>query len=82
MNMGMEPHTYTEITSQPEAWSQALELTRTANLEALADRYHRVIFTGCGSSYYLSLATAALYQELVGGLAHAVPAGELLLNFS
>jgi glucosamine--fructose-6-phosphate aminotransferase (isomerizing) len=78
--MGMEYHTYTEITSQPEAWSQALELTRAANLGRLAEAYDQVIFTGCGSSYYLSLAAAALYQELAGRLARAVPAGELLLN--
>jgi glucosamine--fructose-6-phosphate aminotransferase (isomerizing) len=76
----MEPHTYIEITSQPEAWKQALEVTRAADLGRLAERYHQVIFTGCGSSYYLSLAAAALYQELAGGLARAVPSGELVLN--
>jgi glucosamine--fructose-6-phosphate aminotransferase (isomerizing) len=39
-----------------------------------------VVFTGCGSTYYLSLAAAALYQELTGCAARAVPGGELLLN--
>jgi len=39
-----------------------------------------VLFTGCGSTYYLSLAAAALYQELMGQPAKAVPGGELLLN--
>jgi glucosamine--fructose-6-phosphate aminotransferase (isomerizing) len=42
--------------------------------------YDQVIFTGCGSTYYLSLAAAALYQELTGNPARAVPASELLLN--
>ncbi|MGZ9222590.1 MAG: SIS domain-containing protein, partial [Anaerolineales bacterium] len=42
--------------------------------------YEQVIFTGCGSTYYLSLAAAALYQELTGCAARAVPGGELLLN--
>lgn len=71
--------TYKEIKSQPEAWAQALEVTRGASLPR-ADDYQQVIFTGCGSTYYLSLAAAALYQELTGCAARAVPGGELLLN--
>jgi glucosamine--fructose-6-phosphate aminotransferase (isomerizing) len=39
-----------------------------------------VVFTGCGSTYYLSLAAAVLYQELSGCAARAVPAGELVLH--
>src|SRR5689334_24371140 len=71
--------TYREIKSQSEAWQHALE---TANVASLPDpqAYEQVIFTGCGSTYYLSLAAAALYQELTGRAARAVPAGELLLN--
>ncbi|MEW6086515.1 MAG: SIS domain-containing protein [Chloroflexota bacterium] len=72
-------HTYTEIKSQTEAWAQALERTRSAALPNPAD-YAQVIFTGCGSTYYLSLAAAALYQELTGRSARAIPGGELLLN--
>jgi len=71
--------TYREIKSQPEAWRQALELTRVASLPDAGD-YDQVVFTGCGSTYYLSLAAAALYQELTGYRARAVPGGELLLN--
>jgi glucosamine--fructose-6-phosphate aminotransferase (isomerizing) len=71
--------TYKEIKSQTEAWSQALDVTRSAKLPNPAD-YEQVIFTGCGSTYYLSLAAAALYQELTGRIARAVPGGELLLN--
>jgi len=72
-------HTYTEIKSQTEAWTQALDITRAAILPNTED-YEQVIFTGCGSTYYLSLAAAALYQELTGRSARAVPGGELLLN--
>jgi len=72
-------HTYNEIKSQTEAWAQAIEVTRRASLPN-AKRYQQVIFTGCGSTYYLSLAAAALYQELTGYAAGAVPAGELFLN--
>jgi glucosamine--fructose-6-phosphate aminotransferase (isomerizing) len=72
-------HTYTEIKSQTEAWAQALDGMRGAILPD-AGNYEQVIFTGCGSTYYLSLAAAALYQELTGRIARAIPGGELLLN--
>ena len=72
-------HTYNEIKSQTEAWAQALDVVHASHLPKAAD-YDMVLFTGCGSTYYLSLAAAALYQELTGRAARAVPAGELLLN--
>jgi len=71
--------TYREIKSQTEAWGQALDVTNVISLPNPAD-YEQVVFAGCGSTYYLSLAAAALYQELTGRLARAVPGGELLLN--
>jgi glucosamine--fructose-6-phosphate aminotransferase (isomerizing) len=71
--------TYNEIKSQAGAWEQALALVNGASLPDPA-AYEQVLFTGCGSTYYLSLAAAALYQELTGRPARAVPAGELLLN--
>ena len=71
--------TYSEIKSQPEAWAQALDVI-SASILPKAEDYNQVLFTGCGSTYYLSLAAAALYQELTDDSARAVPAGELLLN--
>src|SRR5512141_247495 len=71
--------TYREIMSQTEAWAQAIAQTRSASLPD-ASKYGQVVFTGCGSTYYLSVAAAALFQELTGYPARAVPAGELLLN--
>ena len=71
--------TYDEIKSQTPAWAQALERASSASLPPAED-YDQVIFTGCGSTYYLSLAAAALYQELTGRPARAAPAGELWLN--
>ena len=71
--------TYREIRSQTGAWAQALEVASASNLPKAGD-YGQVLFTGCGSTYYLSLAAAALYQELTGCAARAVPAGELVLN--
>lgn len=72
-------HTYTEITTQTEAWQQALELASAAPLPNPAD-YEQVIFTGCGSTYYLSIAAAAIYQELTGQIARAIPGSDMLLN--
>ena len=71
--------TFREIKSQTQAWTQALELIHTVQLPK-AENYDQIIFTGCGSTYYLSLAAAALYQELTGRVARAVPGSELLLN--
>jgi glucosamine--fructose-6-phosphate aminotransferase (isomerizing) len=71
--------TYDEIKSQTEAWVQALEAVRLLQLPNPKD-YYQVIFSGCGSTYYLSLAAAALYQELTGFAARAIPSGELWLN--
>lgn len=72
--------TYREIKSQTEAWTQALIEVSHIQSMPKAGEYDQVIFTGCGSTYYLSLAAAALYQELTGCFARAVPGGELLLN--
>lgn len=79
MTTTMMYHTYKEIKSQTEAWAQALEVARAASLPNAAG-YEQVIFVGCGSTYYLSLAAAALYHELTGRAAQAVPGGELLFN--
>ena len=79
MTFPQEYATYTEIKNQPEAWQQALDLIQAFSLPRAAD-YDQVIFTGCGSTYYLSLAAAALYQELTGRAVRAIPGGELLLN--
>lgn len=78
--MNMENHhTYNEIKTQTDAWAQALDVVTASDLPKAGD-YDQVLFSGCGSTYYLSLAAAALYQELTGRAARAVPGGELLLN--
>lgn len=72
-------HTYNEIKTQTEAWDQALDVVRASSSPRAGD-YDHVLFTGCGSTYYLSLAAAALYTGLTGRSARAAPGGELLLN--
>jgi glutamine---fructose-6-phosphate transaminase (isomerizing) len=76
--------TLEEIISQPESWNQVAsvvkehqqrfyELSRSGN-------YQQIIFTGCGSTYYLSLAAAALFQEMTGLTSRGLPASELWLS--
>ena len=76
-------YTRQEIFSQPEAWAAALTVldeTRRSILELdPAHHYGRIIFTGCGSTYYLSMAAASLTQELTGLPGRAFPASELWL---
>lgn len=76
-------HTLNEIQTQPAAWQEALAVV-AQQAEALQrlwaeGSYDQLIFSGCGSTYYLSLTGAALAQELTGRAARAVPAGELVI---
>jgi glucosamine--fructose-6-phosphate aminotransferase (isomerizing) len=84
MNRG--EYTRQEILTQPEAWADALDQVDRLHKplsELLASQaFEQVLFTGCGSTYYLSQAAAALFQELTGRTARAVPGSELLLNTS
>lgn len=76
-------HTRREILSQPEAWSAGLEML-SAERQAIRDldggHFDQILFTGCGSTYYLALAAASLTQELTGCTCRAFPASELWLN--
>ena len=77
-------YTREEIYSQPEVWSVALTVLDERSQEVLdySTRYthQQIIFTGCGSTYYLSCAAAALFQELTGLSAQGIPASELWLS--
>ena len=72
-----------EIYSQPAAWTAALQVLqdKSAELGELAKHgYTQVVFTGCGSTYYLSLAGAALLEGLAGVPSRGLPASEIWLN--
>jgi glucosamine--fructose-6-phosphate aminotransferase (isomerizing) len=73
-------YTYSEILSQPEAWEAALDTMSTVKNLPDAAAFDQVIFTGCGSTYYLSITAAAFYCELTGRPARAFPASELWFN--
>ena len=75
--------TLREILSQPEVWRGIKgEVDRIKdNLKRLflAHDYQKVIFTGCGSSYYLATAVSRIFSSLTGKNSLALPASELLL---
>jgi len=77
-------HTRHEIASQPGAWAATLA-TLEDHAAALSDLfatggYDSLLFTGCGSTYYLALAAAAVGQELCALPARGLPASELWLD--
>ncbi len=74
-------YTKEEIYSQPEAWEDALSLLKTQShtIQEFWGKFDQVLFTGCGSTYYLALSAAAIFQELTGVTSRGIPASELWL---
>jgi glucosamine--fructose-6-phosphate aminotransferase (isomerizing) len=73
-------HTYQEILSQPEVWHTSLEQLQQQRAELLSLEAEAVVFTGCGSPYYLALSAAAHLQETGRVAARGLPASEVWLN--
>jgi glucosamine--fructose-6-phosphate aminotransferase (isomerizing) len=75
--------TYSEIISQPRVWAASIEYLQgqTSSLRTFYQEgdFSSVIFTGCGSTYYLSLSAAAWFQSLTGKAARGLPASEIWL---
>ena len=77
-------HTWNELCSQPAAWRDALAVltAQAAHIgahPALTQASH-IIWSGCGSPFYLAHAMARITQQLDGRPTYAVPASELWLN--
>lgn len=77
-----DPHTLNEILSQPAVWLGTLA-TFPTQAKDLAQfwrqaRPEQLFVTGCGSTYYLSLTAASLFQALTGVPSQARPASELV----
>jgi glutamine---fructose-6-phosphate transaminase (isomerizing) len=77
-------YTREEIYSQPDAWldviSRLKEVTNNIQEFFQPSNFKQVLFTGCGSTYYLSLASSALFEEMTGHQARGIPASELWLS--
>lgn len=75
-------HTYQEIWDQSIAWEATLVhvLQQEEKIRRFFQEggFREAIFIGCGSTYYLSLAAAAIFQALTGVRARALPSSELL----
>lgn len=73
-----------EIATQVEAWQDAHEAIHAAagDIQTLWQRgdYDSVVFTGCGSTHYLSMTAASLFQSATRVTSRAVPASDLLLH--
>jgi len=80
--MDTHPVTLREIKGQTQAWAEAIRIVNAqqAQIQDLDWRgYDQVVFIGCGSTYYLSLSAAALFQSLTGIICRAFPSSELVL---
>ncbi|MGW0613648.1 SIS domain-containing protein [Streptomyces sp. NPDC002788] len=69
------PHVEDELTSQPECWARAAsEAARYA--QVLPQAGERVAIVGCGTSYFMAQAAAALREGADGGETDAFAASE------
>jgi glucosamine--fructose-6-phosphate aminotransferase (isomerizing) len=75
--------TWHEIMSQPDAWRSTLDdmadLTPQISNFFKDKAYERVIFTGCGSTYYLAEAACRLLREVSNVDCEALPGSEVWL---
>jgi glucosamine--fructose-6-phosphate aminotransferase (isomerizing) len=77
-------HTYQELNAQPDAWASVIETMR-ARVDELVSffregEFEALAFTGCGSTYYLSLAAASWAGEWLAMPAWGLPASEIWLR--
>jgi len=73
--------TLQEILSQPEVWSRVEQviMEKEKDLKDLfSHKTQKVIFTGCGSSYYLALTANRAFNYFTGRYALALPASEII----
>lgn len=71
------PYVTDEIASQPECWSRAVAVASTAGA-VLPAAGERTAIVGCGTSYHMARAYAALREAAGQGETDAFPASELL----
>ncbi|MGQ9684384.1 MAG: SIS domain-containing protein [Anaerolineae bacterium] len=81
--MAQESLVRQEIQSQPRVWQQVWEhlqeARQTVGGVVLSQCWDGVYFAGCGSTYYLALASAAVHQQVTGQQTRGVPSSEVAL---
>lgn len=75
----MTTHVTTEIASQPHTWRLAADLA-AASSRALPSPGERVAVVGCGTSWFVAMAYAALREQSGQGLTDAFVGSEYPLN--
>jgi glucosamine--fructose-6-phosphate aminotransferase (isomerizing) len=75
--------TLSEINSQPQLWAAALDIfgQQAQQIQQFwqQGQYQQVLFTGCGSTFYLGVIGATMLQAATGVPARANTASELIL---
>ncbi|MFI8961656.1 SIS domain-containing protein [Streptomyces sp. NPDC053493] len=71
----MTSHVDTEIASQPDCWRRAAE-TAAERADLLPRTGERIAVVGCGTSYFIARAYAALRESLGAGETDAFPASD------
>jgi fructoselysine-6-P-deglycase FrlB-like protein len=71
----MTTHAEQEVLSQPEIWEQTIAYYPAAAAK-LPQRGERVAFVGCGTSWFMSMASAALWEASGLGEADAFTSSE------
>ncbi|MEU6879543.1 SIS domain-containing protein [Streptomyces sp. NPDC046712] len=71
----MTTHVSAEIAGQPDCWRRAAD-TAADHADMLPRRGERIAVVGCGTSYFIARAYAALRESLGGGETDAFPASD------
>lgn len=67
-----------EIHAQPEAWRRTIEHFIDHPIEIELRGVENLLFTGCGSAYYLGQTAAERARDVLGVGVRAVPASEII----
>ena len=81
MNFKLGKNSFQEIMNQDQAWQTVLSDLIIYNQIVSAiknEKIDKVLFTGCGSSYYISLSASFIFTKLTGIDSRAVPASEII----
>lgn len=71
----MTTHAETEIISQPEIWEQTIAFYPSI-AQLLPTKGERVAFVGCGTSWFMSMAAASLWESRGFGVGDSYTASE------
>ena len=74
---------YQDILNQDLAWESLLEDERKHEKvikKLKGENVKKVIFIGCGSSYYIAVSGAFIFKKITGIESEAVPGSEMMFN--